>query len=186
MMPKTWNNTIRGQAVKGKKLYEYELKTLAAQNDIVTSPADSFFNYSVHPISLKVTEKFLSEDYSAQKVASSVSSQIDEEMRKDRIRAAYDAADNDPSVFGPLGRAAARNRAIGAMLREQIDQKLEKFIETENKKHELQQRVLQETAQKAAAVSSSCDCNDCVSEIQRGTETTRNSPKGSLFSHSRL
>jgi hypothetical protein len=54
---------------------------------------------------LTVKESFLPEDYTQQKVVS-VSSMIDEEVRKDRIRAAYNAAENnDHSLAGPTGRA---------------------------------------------------------------------------------
>jgi hypothetical protein len=42
------------------------------------------------------------------------------------------AAENDPSVFGPIGRAAARNEAIGEILREEIDQKLEDYIKAKS------------------------------------------------------
>jgi hypothetical protein len=55
-------------------------------------------SYSVFHVSLTVTEKFIPEGYTPQKAAS-ISSQIDEEIRKDRIRAAYNAAENDPSPW---------------------------------------------------------------------------------------
>ena len=32
-------------------------------------------------------------------------------------------------AFGPIGRAVARDRAMGHMMREEIDQKLERYIE---------------------------------------------------------
>jgi hypothetical protein len=60
--------------------------------------AQTPFQYSVFPVSLTVTEKFIPEGYTPQK-ATSISSQIDEEIRKDRIRAAYNAAENDPSPW---------------------------------------------------------------------------------------
>ena len=77
----TWSSTIRGNAVKGNKLLEYKLEILAVQDSVM----DSLFNYSIHPVSLTVKESFLPKDYSssassysAQKAASSVSSQIDD------------------------------------------------------------------------------------------------------------
>jgi hypothetical protein len=103
----TWSNTIKGTAIRGNKIFEYNLKTLAVQDNI-----DSLFSYSIHPVALTVKESFLPESYTSQKVAS-ISSQIDEEVRKDRIRAAYNAAENDPRALGPLGKAAAGDRAIG-------------------------------------------------------------------------
>jgi hypothetical protein len=79
----SWSNVIRGRAIRNGKLLEYKLETLAVQDSII----DSLFNYSIHPVSLTVKESFLPKDYSQQKVASSsISSQIDEEIRKD-IRA---------------------------------------------------------------------------------------------------
>lgn len=60
--------------------------------------AQTPFHYSVFPVSLTDTEKFIPEGYTPQKAAS-ISSQIDEEIRKDRIRAAYNAAENDPSPW---------------------------------------------------------------------------------------
>jgi hypothetical protein len=60
--------------------------------------AQTPFHYSVFHVSLTVTEKFIPEGYTQQKAAS-ISSQIDEEIRKDRIRAAYNAAENDPSPW---------------------------------------------------------------------------------------
>lgn len=55
-------------------------------------------SYSVFHVPLTVTEKFIPEGYTPQKAAS-ISSQIDEEIRKDRIRATYNAAENDPSPW---------------------------------------------------------------------------------------
>jgi len=100
----TWSSTIRGRAVKGNKLFEYILQTLRIPNGGASN--QSPFDYSLHPVSLTVKESFLpTEDYTQQKVAS-VSSMIDEEVRKDRIRAAYNAAENnDHSLVGPTGRA---------------------------------------------------------------------------------
>ena len=60
--------------------------------------AQTPFHYSVFPVSLTVTVKFIPEGYTPQKAAS-ISSQIDEEIRKDRIRAAYNAGENDPSPW---------------------------------------------------------------------------------------
>ncbi len=51
----TWSNTIRGRAVKGNKLFEYKLQTLAVINGDAKSP----FDYAVYPISLTVVEMFL-------------------------------------------------------------------------------------------------------------------------------
>jgi len=64
---KSSNNVLRGRAVKGNKLFEYNLQTLA----FIDGDAKSPFDYDVHPISLTVVEKFLPKDYhySAQKVA---------------------------------------------------------------------------------------------------------------------
>jgi hypothetical protein len=86
----TWQNVIRGRAFRNGKMLEYKLNTLAVRN---TNSNNDIFDYSVHPVALTVTEKFLPEDYSPsqqtqQKVASSISSQIDAETRKERIRAA--------------------------------------------------------------------------------------------------
>lgn len=97
----TWSSTVKGRAIRNGKLLEYNLKTLAVQDNI-----DSLFSYSIHPVSLTVTEKFIPEGQTPQNLASSISSQIDEEIRKDRIRAAYNAAENnDHSLVGPTGRA---------------------------------------------------------------------------------
>jgi hypothetical protein len=99
----TWSSTIRGRAVKGNKLFEYNLQTLGIPNG--GASYESPFDYSLHPVSLTVKESFLPEGYTPQKVGS-VSSMIDEEVRKDRIRAAYNAAENnDHSLVGPTGRA---------------------------------------------------------------------------------
>lgn len=83
-------------AIRNGKLFEYKLHTLGIPNG--GASYESPFDYSLHPVSLTVKESFLPEGYTPQK-AGSISSQIDEEIRKDRIRAAYNAAENDPSPW---------------------------------------------------------------------------------------
>lgn len=65
----SWSNIIRGRAIRNGKLFEYKLQTLAVPD----ADAASSFQYSVHSVSLTVTEKFIPEGYTQQKVASSSS-----------------------------------------------------------------------------------------------------------------